>query len=127
MRLGNLLPLFLTGCATIFSSSQQTVAVRTSPPGATVYVANVKQEGVTPLDVTFDKTGDPIEFRFEKGGYITQHYYLKSGGYWLFTIDWIFLVPGAIDMFFVNRRNYKPPLIHVELREEVGQRKSAND
>ena len=123
MRLISVLPLFLTGCATVFSSPNQTVSVRTSPPGATVHVDGIKQEGVTPVDVTFRKTGDPIEFRFEKDGFITQHYYLKTYGYWLFTVDWIFLLPGAVDMFFVNRRNYKPHLIHVDLREQVGQQK----
>src|SRR5207237_5998956 len=97
MKLACLLPLLLGGCATIFSKSTQTVAVRTSPPGAIVYVANQKQDNVTPMDVTFDKTGDPIEFRFEKEGYITQYYFLKTGGWWVYTVDWIFILPGSVD------------------------------
>ena len=110
------LPLFGVGCATAFRSDEETVSVRTSPPGARVYVAG-EQKGVSPVDVTFKKTGKPVEFRFEKSGSVTQHYFLKSGGHWLHTIDWIFILPGIVDQFFVNRCDYEPKIIHVDLRE----------
>ena len=111
--------LLTAGCATALRSDQETVAVRTSPPGAKIYVSG-ESVGTTPADVTFKKTGKPIEFRFELEGSVTQHYFLKSGGHWLHTIDWIFVIPGVVDQFFVNRCDYEPKIIHVELRPSLG-------
>ncbi|HLY75794.1 MAG TPA: PEGA domain-containing protein [Planctomycetota bacterium] len=101
LAVGFILCLSCIGCNTVFRSTTQDIAVRTSPPNAKLFVDGIER-GITPVTVTIDKTGDPIEFRFEQEGFITEHYYLKHGYYWLSTIDWIFIVPGIFDQFFVN-------------------------
>jgi hypothetical protein len=120
MLAGIFLCLSCVGCATVFRGTTQEIAVRTSPPNAKVFVAGIEQ-GVTPVAVTIDKTGDPIEFRFELDGFITQLYYLKCGPYALNTLDWLLILPGIFDQFFVNHWHYKET-IHVQLREKLGDK-----
>jgi hypothetical protein len=58
-----------------------------------------------------------LELRFEQEGFITQVYYLKCGIYALNFIDWVFVLPGIFDQFFVNHWHYKD-IVHVQLREK---------
>jgi hypothetical protein len=121
LLVGIILSLSCVGCNTVFRRTTQEVEVRTSPPGAKVFVAGTEQ-GVTPVTITIQKTGDPIEFRFEEEGFITEHYFLKHGYYWLSTIDWILILPGIFDQLFVNHYTYKPQIVHVQLREKRSEK-----
>jgi hypothetical protein len=63
----------LTGCATVFHGTEQTVHVTSNPPGATVEV-NGLERGVTPVDVSVKKgfTGETIVLK--KAGYETKSF-----------------------------------------------------
>ncbi len=74
------------------------------------------------MTVTIQKTGDPIEFRFEQEGFITEYYFLKRGYYWLSTLDWILILPGVFDQFFVNHYTYQNKPVYVQLREQHAQK-----
>lgn len=121
LLIGIILSLSCVGCNTVFRGTTQEIAVRTSPPNAKVFVDGI-EKGETPLTVTIEKTGNPMEFRFEREGFITEHYFLKPGYYWLSTIDWIFIFPGIFDQLFVNHYTYKPQIVHVHLREKLGEK-----
>ena len=83
------LPLMLIGCATIFESSTQELSIRTSPTGATVFIDGEKQDGVTPMEVIVRKKGGGLELRFEREGYVTDYYFVRSGDSAWTIPDWI--------------------------------------
>jgi hypothetical protein len=63
----------LTGCATLVNGGRdQTVPVRSEPPGAAVHVDCGKARpdaGVTPVDVVLDRSADPCSITIVKAGY----------------------------------------------------------
>lgn len=58
----------LFGSATIFSGSNQSIAIDSEPSGAKVYVDG-QLRGVTPLSVMMDKSLSSHEIRVQKDGY----------------------------------------------------------
>lgn len=104
------------GCATIFRDTTQELSIRTSPPGATVFIDGKKMEGVTPMDIVVPKETDGLEMEFRLEGFITQYFFVKSGESWLTALDWIAILPALFDYLFVNRIKYKPSHIHVPLK-----------
>jgi hypothetical protein len=107
--------LALDGCALIFQGSTQTLTVRTSPPGASVFVKDEKR-GETPLDVVIEKTGEPVELRFEQEGYVTESFFVKKTWNSLYTFEWLLIIPGIVDSFSVCRHKYAPSIVNVRLR-----------
>lgn len=65
--------LFLfSGCATLFSKKEDTITIKTEPPGAEVYVG-VEPIGTTPLTYTFRrKTFEQKSLNIRKAGYKTK-------------------------------------------------------
>jgi hypothetical protein len=73
--------LSLTGCATIISSTTQTVSIRSAPEGASVIISNRAGEkihsGTTPVTVTLKKGAgyfkpEVYTLRFEKDSYVSK-------------------------------------------------------
>jgi hypothetical protein len=73
------------------------------------------------MDVVVEKKRGGLELQFELAGFITQHATARSGESTLAVLDWLTLVGGLVDLFFVNRLRYKPNPIHVNLREQLNR------
>ena len=71
--------LYITGCATLFSSTSQVVRFESNPSNVEVFL-NGKSLGFTPLEVDIKKsTFDNFPLRFQKEGYKTVQQPLKKG------------------------------------------------
>lgn len=106
--------MLLSGCATVFSSHQQSVTFNTVPPEATVRV-NGKVVGVTPLTVDLDRDGDTVAV-LEKSGYRNQIFPLRTHINPLFWGDVILLSPIGmiVDASDHTMVAYEPD--HYEIR-----------
>ncbi|MBU1239128.1 PEGA domain-containing protein [Myxococcota bacterium] len=78
----------LTGCATAFKSTQETVHISSDVGCTHVYVDGVYR-GVAPLRVPMNAKHDHV-ITFKRQGYSTQHFFLGSS----VSTDWI-----LIDLF----------------------------
>jgi hypothetical protein len=59
----------MSSCAVIMNSDYETIEVESTPPGAEVYINGRNTGHVTPADVVYERTSDPLYVVLKKDGY----------------------------------------------------------
>lgn len=91
------LTILITGCATIFATKNQPLAISSEPKGAELYVNGFKM-GKTPLKLIL-KADKSYTIEFRKEGYesVTRFVNTKAGAGWI-VLDILFgFIPVIID------------------------------
>ena len=70
--------LSLSGCATIFTGTQQKITVNSDQPDAEVFVNNA-YKGKTPAILSVNKKGKNEVITVKKDGYISQDFSTQKG------------------------------------------------
>lgn len=126
----SLLPLFFlllfTGCATLFAEKQDTLTIKTEPPGAEVYAGAVPL-GTTPLTHTFKRsTFEQTILNIRKEGYKTKELQLMRTvePVALFNFGFFLTLSGAtswgIDALTGAMIQYSPTSYFIDLEKENG-------
>ena len=107
----------LTGCATVFHGTQQTVHVTSNPPGATVEVDGL-EKGVTPVDVSVKKgfTGQTIVLK--KTGYETKSFQPAVKFDPISLINVFAIIGFGVDAITGAMMQYAPTLYDVPLTKK---------
>jgi len=89
--------MFCTGCATLFSKSNQKVMFQTNEPGANVFLDG-QLVGKTPVEFEINNNNDHI-VRFEKTGFESNTVFLNTsiGGGWIILDILGGLIPVIVD------------------------------
>ena len=68
----------LSGCASMISTGDQEIAIRSEPAGAEVWVDGLRR-GVTPMMLELDRQSDDRKLSLQKSGYEAYETVLESG------------------------------------------------
>lgn len=123
--------LLMSGCATIFSGTTDTISFSTNVDPVRVYIGG-RFVGTTPLTTTVHRAiGEGPQVKFEKEGYGTQAFSLEKEFNWVSVLDVSsLLTSGGIDVLSGAIMKYSKDRYHVEMipgsaRLEDGQRQIA--
>jgi hypothetical protein len=113
-----LIPVILSGCATIFSGTSDEISFSTNVDPVRVYIDGLNVGG-TPLKVAVEKkVGKGRVVRFEKVGYKTQEFNLKNKFDTIAILDITSVITsGGIDVLTGAIMEYDPKQYHVEMLE----------
>lgn len=112
----SIVSLFITGCATMFSGTSDTIAFTTNVDEVRVYIGG-RYVGTTPLtlDVNRQTNKGPL-VRFVKDGYESQEFYLSQKFDTVAILDITsILTSGGIDVLSGAIMEFSPREYHVEM------------
>lgn len=108
--------VFITGCATIFTGTSDTITFNSNADPVRVYIGG-RNVGTTPLTIEVNRqTQKGPLVRFVKKGYETQEFNLEQQFNWVSVLDVSsILTSGGIDVFTGAIMEYSPKKYHVEM------------
>lgn len=127
MRSTNVLPGFvlimlLSGCASVFSSTDQKMVFKSDPVGATVYLDGLAK-GVTPL-VLLVRKDEFKEVRISKAGYRDEIVLMQTKFNKIGLINIIFPFGFTTDASTGAMYSYTPESFYVNLIKRIGDKAS---
>lgn len=107
---------FITGCATIFTGTSDTVSFSSNADPVRVFIGG-RNVGTTPLTIEVNRqTRKGPLVRFEKEGYGTQEFFLEQQFNWVSVLDISsILTSGGIDVLTGAIMEYSPKQYHIEM------------
>ena len=116
-RLASILIIITSsGCATIFSGSDEEVVFTSDPPNVKVFM-NTRYLGETPIEVTVPRVGFAIanlnEFSFEKEGYTTQSFKLTTALNYITLFNTVSFTSYFTDAWTGAITRYSPDEYHI--------------
>ena len=117
-----LIAILVTGCATLFSGSNDQVSFTSDPPNIKVY-KDTRLIGSTPLTITVKRVGMASgklkSFKFVKQGYKSQEFTLSTEFNNVALLNNITVVSWLTDFFTGSVTQYSPNEYHVILESEL--------
>ena len=137
-----IVPLLLTGCASILDGGPKTVQINSNPEGAKVTISNKEGKEIcvqtTPTIVSLKRSsgffeGESYTLAFEKAGYYPYETHVQStlDGWYIGNVVFGGLIgilivdPATGDMFTLSPRKVNCNLISTQAPLTTGQLKSA--
>lgn len=112
--------VLVSGCATLFSGSDDNISFTSDPPNVKVYM-NTRYLGVTPLNITVKRVGFATAnlntFRFEKKGHRAQEFRLTTEFNNVTLLNTISIVSYLTDAFTGAITQYSPTDYHIILEK----------
>lgn len=113
-----LLLIGATSCATLFSSSNKSIAIRSTPENAEIYI-NGERMGSTPLQLELDASKTySIEYRKEGYKPITKHLKGKVGVKWVILDILGGMMPIVVDAVTGDWYQFDTDAVNTLLDEE---------
>lgn len=109
--------IFLSGCATIFTSSSDTITFKSVPKGAKVEINGVRV-GVTPVTVPVKRSLNPPHVQMKLIGYETQYIVLQNSFNKIATFDILFWPTFLVDALTGSIMKYDILTYEAELEAE---------
>jgi hypothetical protein len=108
---------FLSGCATVFSSSSDTITFRSVPEGAKVEINGVSI-GKTPVTVPVKRSLTPPHVQMKLDGYETQYIMLQNSFNGVAVLDILFWPTFIVDALTGSIMKYDILSYEAELEVE---------
>lgn len=111
-----ILVIFITGCATIFTGTTDSITFTSNADPVRVYIGG-RNVGTTPLTIDVNRqTSKGPMVRFEKEGYKTQEFYLEQKFNTVAILDITSIITsGGIDVLSGAIMEFSPRQYHVEM------------
>jgi hypothetical protein len=112
-----LISMLMSSCATIFTGTQQTVFVNSTPPGAMVQVNGIDR-GTTPVSLRLKKNIDGQVITLKKEGYEMKFFQPETEFNMVSLLNFIIPIYWAIDAATGAMWKYSPEYYEITLEPQ---------